>query len=145
MPDPWALGLILVASLGALTALYFILVDRRVIPPDPRWLPRVCRMDDQTCATVLETRYARAFGALNATYGLAWYLAVIGASAQFMVQGTLPTCNAFLAVSAFTVAFSAYLAWALLARLETPCPLCFLGHAVNLVLLLLLLGGCGWL
>lgn len=136
-------GLLLaLAAVGFLDALYFVLVTYRVIPPDPRWLPNVCRMDEATCARVVDTPYARVFGLPNAVYGLAWYAIVGAAAAGALASGALPFCAPLVVASAATVAFSAYLAWSLLVKLRTPCPLCFLGHGVNAAILAALVAGC---
>lgn len=130
------------ALVGLLDALYFVGVTYRWLRPDAPWLPRVCRMDGATCARVVDTPEARFFGLPNSVLGAAWYLLVLAAAGQALATGSLPHCLPLLLVAAFTVAFSAYLAWALLVRLRAPCPLCFLGHAVNVGLLVLLLLAC---
>lgn len=134
-------ALLALAAVGVLDALYFVLVTYGVARPDTKWVPRFCRMDEASCARVLDTRYARVLGLPNAVYGLAWY-AVVGAAATLASLGEPLPCAPLLAGSAATVLLSAYLAWALLARLRVPCPLCFLGHAVNAALLAALALAC---
>lgn len=136
--------LALVAGIGLLDALYFVLVTYDAIPPDPRWLPRVCRMDEKSCAAIVRTREARLLGLPNAVYGLGWYAAVVGAATLApgaLAAGSL-VCLLFLAGGAATVGVSLVLIHALLYRLRTPCPLCFLGHAANGAIFVLLLVLC---
>lgn len=135
-------ALALVAFLGLLDALYFVAVTYRWLRPDAPWLPRLCRMDQATCARIVDTREARVFGVPNSVLGVAWYGVVLGAAGQALATGSLPYCLPLLLVASFTVAFSAYLAWALVVRLRTPCILCFLGHGVNAALFVVLLLAC---
>lgn len=130
-------ALLALAVVGFLDALYFVAVTYRWMRPDPRWLPPLCRMDEATCARIVDTREARALGLPNSVYGLAWYAAVAAAAAVALATGALPARPLLLAGAATSVAFSLYLAWSLV-RLRTLCPLCFLGHGVNVALLVLL-------
>lgn len=133
-----SLALAALAVVGLADALYFTLVTYRLVRPDSRWLPRVCRMDEATCARVVDTPYARVLGLPNAVYGMAWYALVLAsalAPGPFVAAGGRP---ALVAVAALTVLLSAYLAWALLARLRVACVLCFLGHGVNVAIAALL-------
>jgi uncharacterized membrane protein len=126
------LTLAVLAVIGLANAVYFTLVTYRVLPADPKWLPRVCRMDEETCATVIHTREARLLGLPNAVYGAAWYAVILAAATWALATGSLGVLRLpLLVASAATVAVSLHLAWVLLFRLRTPCPLCFLGHAVN--------------
>jgi uncharacterized membrane protein len=134
--------LIILGVIGLVDATYFVLVSYRAMRPDPRWMPRVCRMDEATCARVVDTPSARILGLPNAVYGVAWYAVAIGAGAAILVKGSLPLCWAYVAVAAATVLLSAYLAWALVVRLHTPCVLCFVGHGVNVGLLAVFGAAC---
>jgi uncharacterized membrane protein len=136
----WAIAA--VSFIGLLDALYFVLVTYRWIRPDPRWLPPVCRMDEGTCAKVVDTKYARILGLPNAVYGLVWFAISLGAGLALGWSGVLPFCSGFAAVAFATVAMSAYLAWALVVRVRTICVLCFLGHGVNAILLALFAVAC---
>ncbi|MDX1611708.1 MAG: vitamin K epoxide reductase family protein [Candidatus Thermoplasmatota archaeon] len=142
MSEPVTLLLLALAGLGLANALYFVLVSRRLIPPDPRWLPPVCRMDEATCARVVDTPYARVFGVSNASLGVVWHLAVLAAGAMALATGIWPGCTLFLLVSLATVLLAVYLIWALVVKLETLCPLCLLGHGVNATILVLLALHC---
>lgn len=141
----WA-ALVAGASLvGFLDALYFVLVTYRLLKPDAPWLPRFCRMDEATCPSIVDTRYARVLGVPNALLGLAWYWSA-GAFGLAALWGGAPSmCLPFLAAGLATVALSAYLAWALVARLHLACSLCFLGHGLNALILAGIAGVCGWL
>lgn len=133
------------AVLGLANAVFFTAVTYRWVRPDPRWLPRVLCMDEQTCARVVDTPQARLFlGVPNSVLGAAWYVVVLAAAGQALATGAMPVayCLPLLAASLATVVVSAYLAWVLVARLRAPCALCFLGHGVNASLLVLLTLAC---
>lgn len=116
------LGLVLVglAAIGLLDALYFLLAR----PP------------------IMDTPQARVFGLSNAAYGLAWYLLVAVAGAWVLTQGALPVCWGLLLVSAGTVLLAVYLIHQMIVELETLCPLCLVGHGVNLGILVALVLAC---
>lgn len=141
---PLALGTLVIATalIGLANAIYFIGVTHRLFAPDASWIPRVSRMSEDTCARIVDTPYARVFGLSNAAYGAAWYLIVAGLGTRLILGGTLPFCGLLIVLAAGTVLFSVYLAWALIQRLEVRCPLCFLGHGLNTLILVELLIAC---
>lgn len=137
-----ALLLILVAGLGLLVSVYFTFVTYEWIRPDAPWIPRVCRMDEQTCARIVDTPYARAFGAPNSLFGIAWYLGVAGIGLMHIFAGELAPCSLLILAAAGVVAFSVFLAWSLIQRLEVHCPLCYLSHGLNALVLFGFVGLC---
>lgn len=130
--------LAIAAVTGFANAMYFVAVTYDWIHPEARWIPRVCRMEEETCATITETPYARVFGLPNAAYGAVWYLILLGLAATIAATGTLPYATLFLLVAVLVGLFSVYLIWALVQRLNVMCPLCYLGHALNFTIVLLL-------
>lgn len=130
------------ALVGLADALYFVAVTYRWIAPDAAWVPRACRMDEATCARIVDTRYGRALGLPNAVFGAVWYLAALATGAWLAVHGALPSCGPLLVVAAGVVLFSVYLLWALVQQLAVDCPLCYLAHGLNLVILLLFGAAC---
>lgn len=139
----WPSALLLAAAVvGALDALYFVLVTYGAMRPDARLVPRVCRMDEDSCARIVHTRWGRLLGLPNAVYGLAWYLLVGGVAVADLAGASPGWCALLLAGAAATVAVSAVLAWALVRRLRVACPLCFLGHGLNVAILGLILWAC---
>lgn len=141
----WGLALLGLSLLGFLDSLYFFLVTYRVMRPDPRWLPAVCRMDEQSCARIVDTPHGRALGLPNSIYGLAWY-GLLGAAAQWAIAfGHLPYCDVLVWLSLAPIAFTVYLAWALLYRLHVVCLLCYAAHAINVLVPFTILGVCGYL
>lgn len=130
------------ALLGALDALYFVAVTYRWMAPDTRWVPAFCRMEDATCARIVDTKWARLFGLPNAVYGLAWYM-VVGAVGVYAWGGDpIPWCLPLLLASAATVLVSLVLFWSIVWRMRTRCPLCFFGHAINIAIFGVLLAAC---
>lgn len=135
-------AVVVLAAAGVLVALYFALVRYRVVPPNTRWVPAVCRMDEDTCAKVVDSEYGHLFGLPNAVLGLAWYLLAGVAGVAGLTLGAFPLCATLVLVAGVTVLVSVYLAWALVARLRTHCPLCYASHLLNAALLALFVVGC---
>lgn len=124
-------ALLLVAAVGLLVSVYFTAVTYGWISPDVAWIPEVCRMDERTCARIVDTRYGQAFGAPNSLFGIAWYLGVAGLVLWHRFGGEALPCGLLVLLAAGVVGFSVYLAWALIQRLEVHCPLCYLSHGLN--------------
>ncbi len=137
-----AILLAIAALVGLADALYFVGVTYGLLRPDASWIPRVCQMSEDTCATITETRYARVFGLPNAVFGAVWYLIVLGLAGVVLSRGSLPYCTLFLLAAAGVVLFSVYLIWALVQRLDVFCPLCYLGHGLNFSIMVLLGAAC---
>ncbi len=118
---PWLLlGL---AALGGILAVYFALAYYGRI--EARAIPAVlCRREERSCMTILDTPYARLFGVPNSVLGLGLY-AVTGLVAVLALAGTPPRWLWWtnLAAAAAAVATAPYLVWALVARLGTWCRL----------------------
>lgn len=137
-------GLIALAGLlGLADSLYFVAVTYGWMAPDAPLVPRACRMDEDTCARIVDTSYGRVFGLPNAAYGAVWYLVVLGLAAALATTGSIGSCPLVLTAAAGTVMFSVYLMWALAQRLDVRCPLCYLAHGLNMSLLVLLALACG--
>lgn len=137
-------GLLAILSvMGFLNAGYFVLAYYGRVGPMPG-IPNFCRRSEENlCLTVLRTPYARVFGPPNASLGVFFYLANACVAVLWSL-GSLPRWlwQADLAVSGSTLLFGVYLIWALL-KLRMPCPLCYLGHATNLAIFIILLAGRG--
>lgn len=132
----WAIAGI--GLVGLLIAIYFTLVTYRIVPPDTPWVPRFCRMEEETCFTVLDSDHARVFGVPNCVLGLGWYGAATVGGTVGAVTGTIPFLELLTLVGVVTVAVSVYLAYALLRILETHCRLCYTSHLLNAGLLVCL-------
>ena len=114
------------SGMGILLTLYFIAISKRWIK-DEKWIPGfVCQ--DNACIHILATKFAKFLGISNFFWGLMYYLIVFGAT--FFDIGKIQI--SFLIVSWLVVAYSLYLAHALLFRLKVICRLCFTSHAVNI-------------
>lgn len=116
----WLLGLSL---LGWAISFYFTLayygrVTSREVPP------AMCRREEQTCVTVLQTPYARLLGVPNSLLGVGFYL-LTALVAVLALAGLLPRWLwlATVVAAALTVLLAPYLVWALLVRLKTSCRL----------------------
>ncbi len=143
--------LIVILSLAGLAnALYFTFAYYGRIKR-ARWVPEIlCAREGSSCVTVVQTPYARVFGVPNSLLGIVYYVALmvgatmgwsygINLSIQFTsLKYPFGLVLLFLA-SAVTVVLGFYLIYALRRKLHTHCPLCYLGHALNAILFILLL------
>ncbi|MDR7416990.1 MAG: vitamin K epoxide reductase family protein [Armatimonadota bacterium] len=132
-------------GIGFLDSLYFVLVQYRILPPNPRWLPRFCRMDEGRCFSILQAPEARLLGIPNSVVGLGIYPGVF-AAVLLGRFGDRRWLDVALGGAAGATLASLYLTWALVRRLRTHCPLCYLAHVVNAALLALLVFAArtGW-
>ncbi|MCE2540463.1 MAG: vitamin K epoxide reductase family protein [Acidobacteria bacterium] len=131
-----AIGLL--AAVGLAISSYFTAVAYRWTPPNVRWIPSFCRLEERTCASVVFTPSARVFGPPNSLLGQVFYAALLAGAAS----GRLADPHLwwlYLGVSLVTVGLGVYLSHALLFVLRVPCPLCFVSHGVNAVICGLLL------
>jgi uncharacterized membrane protein len=133
-------GLMLFAGAGFLISLYFTLVTYRLIRPDQGFIPKFCRMSGNECPAIVDTPQARLLGAPNSLLGLAYYSGVIlfvlcSARSSTLLYGGL------IGISTVTVVMGVYLVYSLRAVLKVSCVLCMTGHALNLLILILLLTG----
>ena len=143
--------LIAVLSLmGLANALYFTFAYYGRIKK-ARWVPEIlCAREGSSCVTVVQTQYARVFGVPNSLLGIVYYIVLlawalnngmIGPLVVFIFDGRVMPIPLLIliAVSIGTVALGFYLVYALRRKLHTHCPLCYLGHAINATLLVLLI------
>ena len=133
--------LILLSVAGLLIATYFTAVAFRWVRPDVRWVPSFCRMDEQTCASIVFTPQARVFFVPNSVLGQLFYLAVMLGAVLGWLNGPEPLPAVYVVASALTVSLGIYLSYALLFVNRVACPLCFTSHGINLVIFLVLMFG----
>lgn len=118
---PWLL--LSLALVGAGISLYFTLayygrLESREVPA------ALCRREERSCVTLLQTPYARLLGVPNAVLGLGFY--VLTAMVAALALGELLPrwlLWANLAAAGASVALAPYLVWALVARLGSWCRL----------------------
>jgi uncharacterized membrane protein len=140
-------ALIFILSLaGFLDSLYFNFAYYGRVKK-ARWVPEaLCAREGSNCVTVVRTRYGSLLGVPNSLLGGVYYLALIlwagaapSASASLLRAGVIHFLNWLLVVvAAATVAMGFYLVYALRRILRTDCPLCYIAHAINAALLVLL-------
>jgi uncharacterized membrane protein len=140
---------ILLSLVGLGDAAYFTLAYYGRVERS-RWVPEIlCAREGSSCVTVVKTPYARVFGWPNSLFGMGFYLALIGWS--FLPAPWLAALDtgapglSFLlrflltAAAAVAVVLGGYLVYALREKLQTDCPLCYLAHGINAVLLVLVI------
>jgi uncharacterized membrane protein len=141
-------GLILLLSLaGLLDALYFTLAYYGRVKK-ARWVPSaLCAPESSNCVSVVRTLYARVFGLPNSLLGSAYYLGLIGwilaGGGEAPTAGTAVWLREagwlLIVVGVGAVLLGFYLIHALWRVLHIHCPLCYAAHAVNAILLVLLI------
>jgi len=125
------------ALAGLADALYFTFAYYGRIKK-ARWVPEIlCAREGSNCVTVVQTPYARVFGVPNSLLGVVYYLLLIlwaVAAPRVSAVGW-----ALIAASAGTVMLGSYLVYSLRRKLYIDCPLCYAAHAINAILLVLLI------
>lgn len=129
--------IIILSSIGLLISLYFTLVYRGVLRSDSTMIPQFCRMDNESCLSIIKTREARIIGIPNFYLGILFYLAIL-AVALFPAL-TPYVLDSLKIASGFTVIVGIVLSYTLLFVMKKNCVLCFTAHVVNLILFVLLL------
>ena len=127
----------ILALAGLADALYFTFAYYGRIKK-ARWVPQIlCAREGSNCLTVVQTPYARVFGVPNSLLVIAYYLLLI---LWAMAAPRIPAVGwALIAASAGTVILGFYLIYSLRRKLYVDCPLCYAAHAINAVLLVLLI------
>ena len=127
---------ILLSIAGLTISLYFALVYYGRMRADPFFIPQFCRLEEKSCKTILGTPQARLFRVPNFVPGMLYYFIVLVVGI-LGVLGT-PLNNTFfwglIGASCLTVFVGIYLSYSLLAIIRIPCPLCFTGHGINIIL-----------
>jgi uncharacterized membrane protein len=140
---------------GLANAIYFTFVYYGRIKK-ARWVPQVlCAREGSSCATVVQTPYARVFGVPNSLLGIAYCLLLIaGAMGDWSFGINLYVHFTYVVypsglvlliiISAGTTILGFYLIYALRRKLHVDCPLCYAAHAINFVLFVLLVILASW-
>ena len=114
-----------------------------------RWVPEIlCAREGSSCVTVVQTPYARVFGVPNSLLGIFYYVALMvwlvwSAHVHSIEEHAyvfLSLTGALFLASAATVALGFYLIYALRRKLQVDCPFCYIAHAINALLFILLIG-----
>ncbi len=128
--------LILLATAGFLISLYFTGVYYGYLRSDVWWIPVFCRMEQQSCVSILQTPEARIFGVPNFVLGLLFYgllvITILGNYGGFIL-------DLLIATAIFTVILAIYLTYTLRVRLRTDCVLCYTAHGINTLIALILI------
>ncbi|MEE3202182.1 MAG: vitamin K epoxide reductase family protein [Acidobacteriota bacterium] len=125
--------LALLALVGLAISTYFTAVAFHWVTPDTRWVPAICRLDSETCASVIFTPSARVFGPPNSLLGQMYYAAlIIAIGLDRLIDARV--WRIFVATSLVTIGLAVYLSYRLLVTLKVPCPLCFTSHGINAII-----------
>lgn len=127
--------ILLLSVVGFYISLYFILVHYHIIPSSKFPLPKICRLPNDACLLITQTKYARILGLPNFLYGLFYYSFLIFL-AIFEDKGYIKVV--FVVIAWFVVALGVYLSYVLVKVLKINCVLCFISHILNLAIAILL-------
>lgn len=133
-----SIGLVGLSVVGLTISTYFTAVAYRWIRADEKWIPAFCRMEEQTCASIVFTPQARVFGLPNSVLGQIFYVAIIVGVPLGLVAHPL-WWRVYLLASLVTVGLGIYLSYDLLFVTRVPCKLCFTSHGINAIIFVLLL------
>jgi len=97
-------------------------------------VPAVSSNTEGTCTYVVFTPHAKLLGVPNSVYGIFYYVIIVIASIVRIVTLSWPLLPLLVAFSVGAAIYSIYLAWVLIFKLKTSCPLCFTAQAVNIAL-----------
>jgi uncharacterized membrane protein len=127
--------LIILGVAGLYISTYFTLTYYGIVTANWDFIPRICRMDENTCGSIIHSREAKLFGFPNSIAGLFFYAFVIGAAAVSPRPHILRI--GLVIASSVTVVVGIYLTYSLLFKLRTTCVLCFTSHVINLAIFFL--------
>lgn len=122
---------------GLLISSYFTLVYHHLMPADSKLIPKLCRLEGNTCELILRTRDAAVFGIPNFYLGIVFYLDMLYLSFDLETLNVLRPIVLF--ISAVTVLLGLYLTYSLLWKHNVNCVLCYVSHTINFLIFLLLL------
>ncbi len=125
----------LLSIVGFYISLYFTLVHYRIISSSKFPLPKVCRLSDDACLLITQTKYAKVLGLPNFVYGLFYYSFLIFL-VIFDVKGYIKVVAEVIAW--LVVGLGVYLSYILVKVLKVNCTLCFTSHVLNLIVAILL-------
>lgn len=124
----------LLASVGGALSFYFYSVYKGRIYGDQWWVPSFLRMNSDTCASVIDTRFGRHFGIPNAAFGPSFMFIY---SILLILAGIdLISESVTFLMAAITLFVAVYLIYGLW-RIRTHCRICYTIHFLNLVIFLL--------
>lgn len=142
-------SVIVLALAGLADALYFTFAYYGRVRQS-RWVPQVlCAREGSSCVTVVRTPYGSVFGIPNSLLGIIYYAMLVVWAIDWqsaaltlrigMTSYSITFADLLIAAASFTVVLGFYLVFALRRILHTHCPLCYAAHAINLVVLALLI------
>jgi len=126
---PYLSGALLALAGGAFS-FYFHGVYSGKLSAGEWWIPTFCRMDAESCTSIVDTPFGRLFGQPNSFYGL-WFFPVYFLTLLFTAHGHVDPLIP-LALALITVLAGMYLTYGLF-RLKVVCPVCLSVHTINLL------------
>ncbi|MBI3789195.1 MAG: vitamin K epoxide reductase family protein [Ignavibacteriales bacterium] len=134
---PERIILTVLSCLGLFISIYFTLVYNKLVKPNAYWLPKFCRLEDGACESILYTGDAHIFKVPNFYLGILFYIFMLIVALDETLFKALYI--GVVAATGFTVVVGIYLMYSLLFKIRVNCLLCFISHAINLVLFITML------
>lgn len=128
-------SLLLLSVMGLYVSVYFTLVYYGLIRPDAKYVPQLCRLDEGGCRRLLDHRHARLLAVPNSLLAILYYGAIILGITLAVDSGIMVWITY---VSWFVVAVGLFLIYSLFFVVKTRCVLCFLSHALNVLIAIIL-------
>src|SRR5436309_9123854 len=137
-----SIAIVVLSLIGLWNAFYFTFAYYGRVKK-ARWIPGIlCAREGSSCVTVVHTPYARVFGVPNSLLGIFFYSGLLvwnvaTANTHFTEEhfGILFVALWVLLAAAGTAfILGIYLIYALVKKIHTHCPLCYLAHSINTVL-----------
>ncbi|NOZ74173.1 MAG: vitamin K epoxide reductase family protein [FCB group bacterium] len=129
----------LLAVAAGILSFYFFGIYSRWFSSTQKWVPSFCRMETQSCTSIVDSAYGRfLWGIPNAFWGIFAELGLAG-----IIVGSLFGFWSSWIPAFFALIFVAIGLWLIfgLIRLRVACPVCLTVHALNLIILILLIIG----
>jgi uncharacterized membrane protein len=127
----------LLAVTGGILSFYFYGIYCRWFSPSQKWVPVFCRMETQSCTSIVDSTYGRLFfGVPNAFWGIFAELGLAELIAGVII-GLWPRWIPLIVTGLYLI-IGLWLIVGLI-RLRVACPVCITVHSLNLIIFLLLL------
>jgi len=134
--ETYYLYLFFLSLTGWFLSFYFLGVVSKKIKSNSWWIPPFCRMNENSCSSLVSTKYGNIFGHPNAFWGMLYYsmillfifLAILGLKIKYV----------FFIFSLVAILLSIYLIFGLY-KLKINCRICITTHLLNFLIIFLTL------
>ena len=119
---------------GWFLSFYFLGVVSNKIKSNSWWIPSFCRMNENSCSSLVLTKYGNIFGHPNAFWGMIYYSIII--LFIFLAILSIKISYIFFIFSLLAFLLSIYLIFGLF-KLKVNCPICITNHIIIFLMIFL--------